>query len=326
MRHTYSLTPSFRRALLITLAYVIPCILYIVVSGRIAARLAGSAMTLQRIELIKGIAFVIITGLLFFSFAFLHLRRIATRERLIAEQRLLIAEAQRRALAGSFAASIGHDINNILGIIDFGAFRLQEHAELTEDGRKTVQSIADGAEKIQTLVQRLMAIARKNVRSGVEEFDLAELAANAVELTRKHIRLRHCDLQLESDGQLLVLSNPHIIEQVLINIILNAADATCAARHGSILVRLMAEEKQGRIEIHDSGPGIAGEERDRIFDFFHSTKENGAGLGLAGAKTSIEMINGTLAVDRSAELGGALFTVAIPKQYIAKADEIQHSP
>lgn len=317
MRHTYSLTPSFKRAFFFSLTYIVICMLYIVVSGRIAAMFADTAISLQRIELIKGALFVVVTGVLFFLFAFLHLRRLAVRERLIAEQRLLIAEAQRRALAGSFAASIGHDINNILGVIDFGAYQIQQRGALPEESSAIVAHIADAAQKIQGLVERLMTVARKNVRTGIERFDLAKLINDAIQLTGKHARLRHCELLFDDSGPLFISSNPHIIEQVLINILLNAADAACVDHNGKILVRIAPSQKSTCIEVHDNGPGIPEAERERIFDFFHTTKENGAGLGLAGARTSIEMLNGRISIDQSAELGGALFAIALPNQAVS---------
>jgi signal transduction histidine kinase len=101
-----------------------------------------------------------------------------------------------------------------------------------------------------------------------------------------------------------------LIDRMLLNLILNAADATNGA--GRIEVRLTGDAETVFIEVLDDGPGIADDAKAAIFEAFYTSKPHGLGLGLVSVKVCAEAHGGSVEVSRS-DLGGAAFRVRLPR-------------
>jgi signal transduction histidine kinase len=307
-------------SLIASACYILLCSLYIFISGRIASVISGSVEQLAQIERIKGIAFIFITGIIIFCISTILLRRTAKQHSLITDQkhviddqRTLIATSERRALAGTFAASIAHDINNVLGLVLYNISELKETEGLLEKSGKNLHSLEHAFSRIEEMAKRLMVIGRKNVQSTISEFDVSKLVTETVEMSKMHTRIRTCNVSLvKHNTPVIVSSNPHVIEQCILNLLLNSADATL--RGGVIEVHVTGNNTQAVIEVHDNGPGIPLTEQTKVFSAFHTTKEHGAGLGLAGVKASIEILSGNVEIGTS-PLGGALFRICVPRMF-----------
>jgi signal transduction histidine kinase len=169
-------------------------------------------------------------------------------------------------------------------------------------------------ERLNELVQTFLDFARPPTpaRSRV---NLSDIVHRTLQLT-KH-RAERQDLQLEfepSVPELIVNADPHQIQQVLLNLVLNAIDAQ--PNGGRVWIRLQASalsenETQVAILVGDSGPGIDSRVIDRIFEPFFSTKETGTGIGLAICQRIVEEHEGQITAENQL-LGGALFTVLLP--------------
>jgi signal transduction histidine kinase len=109
-----ALTDPAHQALEAAALYAALCGLYITVSGYLATRAAGTPEQLHDIETVKGIAFVVVTGLLFFAISYLRLRRIRRQEETILVQEEALIQAERRLVAAMTAATVAHDLNNLL--------------------------------------------------------------------------------------------------------------------------------------------------------------------------------------------------------------------
>lgn len=297
-----------RSSSIIAAGYILICGVYIWFSGAIAAKLSSSIPALQNIELYKGLAYVIITGLILFFILYDLLARIVTQNRELELQKKALIAAQSRALTGSFAAGIAHDINNVLGVVDFGIGELQE--VVPEDKVKYIDRLDKAFTMIGNLSRRLQKIGKSNTTVDMTEVKVSDIVRQTVDFANRHKKLKTCKVSLvENDTNGTFCVNPYLIEQMLINLLLNAADATECK--GTIKIVVNAAENSIQIEIHDNGPGIPPEVRETIFDAYYTTKPDGTGLGLATVKACLELHGGTVKID-SSSLGGALFRVVIP--------------
>ena len=139
-------------------------------------------------------------------------------------------------------------------------------------------------------------------------------------------RLRHQERQIEVSVDLPANScrlhgDPVLLEQVLVNLVINAMDAMEATPPGRRHITISSEARRNEIVIvvHDSGPGLPADLLGRLFTPFVTTKSNGVGIGLAIARTIVEAHGGSISA-RNSPVGGAIFTITLPAR---DAQEIQ---
>lgn len=244
-----------------------------------------------------------------------QLHRVAYDEsRGLAEQ-----DARRR----EFLYAIAHELRTPLSSIAVFADLLQEEPEVANAGTGAlllVDSLASGVERLGALVNELLDLGR------VEEADLSVQltgidlgrAVQAAELLLRPAflgRQQAVGIDAPSRG-LLVLADQRALEQVLLNLLSNANRFT--PEGGAITIRARAIDRRVRLEVEDSGPGIAVEDRERIFNpFYRVTREGapavpGSGLGLAVARRMVELQGGVIWVEAAAEGYGSRFCVELP--------------
>jgi signal transduction histidine kinase len=295
-------------SLLLAAGYAVLCGAYIVVSGRAAAHAAANVPQLADIELVKGLGFVAATGFLFFGFAWLLLHRLAQRERALARQRSALLASDRRALAGVFASAVAHDINNVLTVAN--AYLAQLAPEAPPERRaRSLEVVRRAFADLAALAKRLVSLERGQQPERRERLDLAMLARESVTFARRHSRLRGCRIELVAAEPVRVWANATAVRRVVLNLLLNAGDAT--GGKGRIEVRVLAEGGGARLEVDDDGPGVPPELRERIFEGFLTTKPEGSGLGLLSVRVTAEEHGGRVALAESA-LGGACFQIWLP--------------
>lgn len=222
-----------------------------------------------------------------------------------------LAQAQRLERVGTLAAGIAHDFNNILGtiVISTGSIRALRNAP--SDVRQAVADITEAAERGADLARSLMALGRS---PSPEASGWTPLGSSVERVMRvlvpnlgDRLRLR---LDVPADPP-DVVGQPAELEQVLMNLLLNARDALPDG--GEILLAARAEEGFGVIEVSDNGIGIPPDVLPRIFEPYMSTKGagRGTGLGLAIVRRLVEDLGGKVAV-RSRAGEGTTFTVRLP--------------
>jgi signal transduction histidine kinase len=158
-------------------------------------------------------------------------------------------------------------------------------------------------------------------RSG-EPGEVAAAVDDALALVRPQKTFREVTVEVEIARGLphVALSHERIV-QVVLNLLLNAADVV-PKRSGKVWVRASAQSDQAvRIEVEDNGPGIDASVRDRLFEPFVTTKEvgKGTGLGLAVCRGLVEAVGGTIAVEDGEK--GARFVLELPKVGPASGDD-----
>ena len=309
---------SFRYATWLALGYFLLAGVYIRVSGRIAAGLSHNVQELERLERIKGSAFVVITALLLWGLAwvlFSQLQR-SNDERNKGQQALMLV--QSKAYAGELAASVAHDFNNLLMILRSAI----EEAEDTGGALDsvTLQEMKVALDGAKNLTARLARAARGDRASRRELLSLSIIVTDTVRLLRRLPRLEERKLDILTPGEARASLDPVLVDQILVNLLFNAADA--CGKEGHIRVEVGESNDQVWLTVDDNGPGLPDSQAMAVFEPFRTTKSGGLGLGLLSVRASAEASDGVLAVSKS-KLGGARFQITWPK---AQPESVPASP
>lgn len=302
------ITHPRRHAAVLALAYGVAGVGYILVSGQLAAALSATKLQLSEIEMIKGLGFVAVTAVLLFLFALNYLQRLAEREAEARHEREAAMAADRRAAAGLFAASVAHDINNVLTVNSLAVDRLAELSTLPPEARKLTVTLDQTNRRLRDLTQRLAPSGGAGPAGGFREMDLAEVVRGAVELARHHLKLKRCQMELRLPDSVRLQGDADLVHRMVLNLLLNAADAT--GQRGHLLVVLREDGRRAVLEVHDDGPGIPVAEREQVFEPLYTTKPDGSGLGLLSVTHCARAHGGSVAVVDS-ELGGACLRVVL---------------
>lgn len=305
-----------RLAALLTLVYLALCTAYILFSSRLAAAGSRTVAELERLETVKGLVFVLSCSGLLFLLTWILLRRIARAQEELWAHRQALVLAERRALAGVLASSLAHDMNNILTVGVATADLLQRQRQLPADQQDMIRDLAETFERLTAITRRLASLGRDGLTADLAPGDLCAVVREELGFALRHARLRRRRINLRADAPIPMMLNATLLQQMLMNLLLNAADA--AGDGGTIEVRVRREGEMAAMEVHDSGPGIPESERDRVFDAFYSTKPSGGGLGLLSVKAAVQTHRGQVAIQTS-PLGGACFRIELPAQPVAGA-------
>lgn len=307
--HAVVLAHPSRPALLLAAIFLVFGAVYIGLSGRWAATSAASVAELEHIELVKGLAFVAVCAALLFLTAWLLLRRIARSQADILSHRSALLAAERRAMAGAFASSVAHDMNNIMTVGVATTDLLLGQKSLTPDQRAMLRDIEATFARMGELTQRLSLTGRASLRGDLQQADLVAVLREELAFARRHARLRSCSITLLGATTLTLQICPLAIQQMLVNLLLNAAEA--AGERARIEVRVTRDGDRAIVEVHDNGPGIPADLRAGIFEAFYTTKAQGRGLGLMSAKAAVQIHRGRIEALES-PLGGACLRMALP--------------
>jgi len=232
----------------------------------------------------------------------------------------IINRAGRLSALGTLAAGIAHEIRNpLVSIQTF--FQLAPHRIADEEFMTSFLRLAEAeVQRISSLITELLSFA-KSPATSVGEVDIEEIIERTLTLLVPQARAQNVALVRGSAVSLpQVLIDPDQIMQVLINLVLNAIQAT--APGGTVTVETrMTDHQSGRfcqIEVRDTGSGIPFELREAIFNPFFTTKDRGTGLGLPIAHRIVAEAGGFLTVE-SVEGQGSQFFVHLPPA------EVDHS-
>jgi len=229
-------------------------------------------------------------------------------------QRQELYQSERLSVLGTLAAGISHELRNPLSVVVSHA---KLEAELAADRpQPRVGAIVRAAERCAAIVSAFLDQSRSGPRR-VEQFDLAQIIHSALDLTAHVLREQNVALNIDHvQTGLTVQGNPHQLSQVVLNLVLNAIAAMqegASPRELAIANQLNESGDAVELTVGDTGPGIAPELRERIFDRFFTTKPAGAGtgLGLAICRDIVSAHGGSISADQSPQ-GGALFRVRLP--------------
>ena len=231
-----------------------------------------------------------------------------TKELRDAQARLI--QSEKLAATGRLAVSVAHEINNPLqGISNYLSLISQQVAE-DDSLHENLEMVKLGFERISEIVRRLRAFHRP-VGEGMESTDINGVVERALALVGYQLSLGQVEVRTElAEQELLVLGSAGQLEQVLINLALNAQEAM--PQGGELIVRTTLRQDMVQVQVSDTGHGIGEEEMSRLFKPFYG-KEGGQGLGL-GLWISHNIIEGHGGgIEVESQVGeGSTFTISLP--------------
>jgi signal transduction histidine kinase len=232
-------------------------------------------------------------------------------------QRQVVA-LQRISHAGVLAGSVFHELNNALTpILNYAKLALRNSDPAYRD--RALTQIVDAAQRAGSIIRGMLDLARPGANPGQREpTEMSRLVSDVVVLVKKDLAAHRVRLDLKPAGELWVWANPAQIQQVLLNLLINARQAMPGGGTVRLRTRKDATGRFVELSVTDSGVGIASADLRRIFDPFYSTKnapddsgQGGTGLGLSVCRDIIEAHHGRLRAE--SRLGhGSTFTVIVP--------------
>ena len=219
--------------------------------------------------------------------------------------------SEKLASLGKLAAGVAHEINNPLTGVLTNSSLLLEDLDPGDPRREDVEVMVNETIRCREIVKRLLDFA-KQTKPQKRLANINGLIENIILLVRNQASFRNITIEKQLDAGIPdVLVDPDQIQQVFVNIILNAAEAM--TKGGKLIVRSSARPDRGAILVSfaDNGPGIPESVREKIFDPFYTTKEHGTGLGLSISYGIVEQHGGTVSVE-SAVGAGSTFIIELP--------------
>lgn len=238
--------------------------------------------------------------------------RVVERTEALQEAQDTLVRTERMTTLAALGAGMAHDLKNLVGVVK--NYALLMDLDLKE-GRplnpEDLESIRMGAEQAGDLAHRLMAFGKEEEPPD-ERFDLSAPLDRLIPLLRATLPAPLVLRYLRCEEPLPMLGNPQRVEQVVVNLVLNAKDAIHGS--GSITVSLGREEDPpaARIAVEDTGHGMSPDVLARVFDPFFTTKSgSGTGLGLASVRGTLHEFGGRIEVE-SREGEGTTFVIHLP--------------
>lgn len=225
----------------------------------------------------------------------------------------LLARKTRLEVLGEMAAGVAHEIRNPLGGILLYAGLLERDLVGSPKALRSVRSILRGVRSLDSIVGDLLSFTRgfepsprpcrlNDICEEALRDAIAEFARTDIRVERRYARP---DVALDAD--------PDMLRRAVLNLVLNAIQAM--RQEGSLTVRtglaICDGARAARIEVSDTGPGIAPDIRERLFEPYVTNREGGTGLGLAIVQKIAESHGGE-ATGANRDEGGAVFTITLP--------------
>jgi PAS domain S-box-containing protein len=227
-----------------------------------------------------------------------------------------LREAQKMEAVGQLAGGVAHDFNNILTAISGFAELLLSDLDTDDSRRADVEEILKSARRGSGLTGQLLAFSRKQVLQPVT-LDLNDVVADITNMLRRLLGATVHLVTLPAPSPTPVLADKTQLEQVLINLAVNARDAMPEGGALTIEVGSFTTDPGGRrmarLVVSDIGVGMSSDVEARAFETFFTTKAvgKGTGLGLATVRGIVEQSGGTIHVD-TRERRGTTFTISLP--------------
>jgi signal transduction histidine kinase len=237
-------------------------------------------------------------------------------------QRQEVAHLMRVTALGELSGAIAHEVNQpltaILSNAQAALYLLKPGSPNFTEIHDALQDIVHEDSRASEVIQRLRALLKKG-ENKFESVDPNQLVGLTINLLRHQLIDRRVAVETDlKDSLPAVLGDPVQLQQVLLNLIMNAMDAMASTPDGLRRIQICSRATDaGTIEIYlkDNGPGIAAADRKRVFVPFYTTKDHGLGLGLSICSTIIEKHGGRIDI-RNDDSGGAVATISLPAETI----------
>jgi signal transduction histidine kinase len=223
-------------------------------------------------------------------------------------------QAERLAELGTLTGGLAHEIKNPLSTVQLNLQLLQEDLDPRNPAYARVvnrlNTVQRETSRLKDILDDFLRYAGK-LELQLQPVDLHDLLIELVDFFTPQAQLSRVHPRVNpSDGPVIARADPKLIKQIVLNLMLNAVQAM-GDKGGELILSATRSEGETRIDVIDTGPGIAGEALQQIFDAYYSTRKGGTGLGLAMAKRIVEEHGGRITV--ASEIGkGTDFTIHLP--------------
>jgi len=219
-----------------------------------------------------------------------------------------LVSSERLATVGRLAAGVAHEVGNPLSGI-LGYVSLARMKANTPELKDFLERINHEVQRIDRIIRGLLDLGRPGSAS-LGPVEVGSVVETCVRLVRAAPELAGVTVELGLEPGLVARADPGPLSQIVINLLLNAAQAM--GGQGSVRVTTRREDGEARLVVQDAGPGIPVEVMPRLFEPFFTTKgREGTGLGLAVSLRLAQVMGGRLRAENVPE-GGARFTVSLP--------------
>jgi len=233
------------------------------------------------------------------------------------QDRNALRHMTRVSLLGQLSASIAHELNQplaaILGNAEAARTMLSRANVDQVELREICDDIIAQDNRAAAVIRRLGALFKGGDRIDAP-LEINDLIVETLDLLRSDLMTRHVTITKALSPELpAVLGDRVQLQQVLMNLVVNACDAmnAIAADERTLRIRTDAVDREVRVTVSDRGPGISADNLERVFDAFWSTKAGGMGIGLAVCRSIATAHGGTLTATNN-EAGGATFRLTLP--------------
>ena len=243
-----------------------------------------------------------------------------TERRRAEEDRQALAHANRITTMGQLTASIAHEVNQPIAAVVTNAQAALRWLDMqppdAKEVRQALDRIVKAGRRASDVISRMRALVRK-APTRKDQLDINDTIREVIALTGSELHRTGTSLRTQlAHGLPLVPGDRVQLQQVMLNLILNAVEAMSGSDERSRKLLISTEEDGAnivRIAVRDWGPGLKPEGLDRLFDAFYSTKPDGMGMGLSICRAIIEAHGGRLWA--TAKLPrGAVFQFTLPQQ------------
>ncbi len=226
-----------------------------------------------------------------------------------------LIQADKLVLLGQLSAGVAHEIRNPLAAVNLNLQLLaRKYAEGTSEFN-SIQTALQGVERISRIVEITLNFSKPS-NPDIKEININQIITSTMDLVASELKKKQIKVESQINEKLPMISaDAKQIQQVLINLLTNAADSING--DGKIIISTFVEESKHRkmdnvvIEIEDNGIGISQEELPKIFNPFFTKKSNGTGLGLSISQRIVQQHNGKIEVLSKVDKG-TVFKVHLP--------------
>jgi C4-dicarboxylate-specific signal transduction histidine kinase len=246
----------------------------------------------------------------------------AERERTeleLRQQRRELAHVGRVSLMGELAASLAHELSQPLTAIYANASAALRflNRRNSDESRKALEELLKDQSRAAEVVRHMRGFVKKEVPAEYQAVDLADVIGSVVALVRSDAALQRVEVICDIDSELPPVSADRVqLQQVLLNLLLNALDAmTASTSVRTVTITARARDGMNRVAVSDRGQGLSEPDLERVFAPFYTTKREGLGMGLSICRAIISAHGGRLWAENN-DHGGATFHFTVP---VAKA-------
>jgi len=256
------------------------------------------------------------------------------QQRRVDETRRQVAHMGRVALVGELAATMSHDLRQPLAAIRMNAeagrsFVARDTGQFSDEEREVCAEIfseivADDA-LASDIITRVRALVRRE-ETPQQPVNLNEICRTSARLVQHDALTRHAEITLTLDPRLpAVTGDPIQLQQVVLNLVVNALDAAAESAHPRVAISTVARGEEVEVAVCDNGSGLTADVQHHLFESFFTTKPQGLGLGLPIVQSIIDRHHGRVWAE-NADQGGAIFRVTLPARPGSREDASEAEP